>query len=105
METKSSSPIRGIVFSIVSALAIIAGTYLYWQHQSNYPSTTDAQIKGDKFDISPQISGKVAKVYIKNNQLVKTGDKLIKIDNRSLKLALAKAKANLNSAKNNLDSL
>ena len=67
---------------ILIPLCILLGTlaiYLYWD-ASHYQSTDDAYIETHMVKIAPKVSGEVVEVYIDDNQQVKEGDLVVKID-------------------------
>jgi membrane fusion protein (multidrug efflux system) len=68
-------------------------------------STDNAYVEGDISDISPQIDGYIAAVLVGDNQLVKAGDVLVRIDDRDFKARLDRANAALDTMKANLGTL
>ncbi len=76
-------------------LAAIAGLFLYYH---NRESTDDAQIDGHITPIASKIYGKVASVLVDDNQAVKAGQLLVKIDARDYQSAVDQAKAALDLA-------
>ena len=91
---KKKSWVPFIILGIVLVLGVIAGV-IYYLHARNYESTDDAFVDGHVVQVSPQVGGKVIKVYFDDNAVVKKGDSLIDIDPRPLQVALEKAKAQL----------
>lgn len=81
-----------IVASIV-VLAVAAAGVFYWLHSRDFATTDDAFVEGHVVAMSPQVSGRVAKVYVKDNQVVKAGDPLIDLDATDYEVALQQAKA------------
>ena len=73
-------------------LAALAGLFLYYH---NRESTDDAQIDGHITPIASKIYGKVADVLVDDNQAVKAGQVLVKIDPRDYQAAVDQAKAQL----------
>jgi len=79
-----------------TALLMVAAAYLaqQWLTVGRYMQTTDdAYVGGDLTVLSSKVSGFVAEVRAADNQHVKAGDLLIKLDDRDLRAALAKAEA------------
>jgi membrane fusion protein, multidrug efflux system len=76
-------------------LAAIVGLFLYYH---NRESTDDAQIDGHITPIASKIYGKVANVLVDDNQAVKAGQLLVKIDARDYQSAVDQAKAALDLA-------
>ena len=60
----------------VILLAVVYGLR-YWRFASTHASTDDAQLASDVIQISPQVSGTVAQVLVRENQVVKAGDVLV----------------------------
>ena len=79
----------------VVLLAVIIGLFLYYH---NRESTDDAQIDGHITPIASKIYGKVASVLVDDNQAVKAGQLLVKIDPRDYQAAVDQAKAALELA-------
>ncbi len=67
-------------------------------------STDDAQIEADVVAVAPQVGGRVARVLVKDNQLVKQGDVVLEIDDQELRAKLDQAKAELATANAELRS-
>lgn len=63
------------------------------------PVTPQARVYHPVVQISPQISGRVTKVLVSNNQPVKAGDILFEIDQSTYLLAVEQAKLTLDDAK------
>jgi membrane fusion protein (multidrug efflux system) len=83
-----------IVGGIVLLLAAIFGVR-YWLHARTHETTDDAFIDGHIVQVSPKLSGYVAKIYVKSNQEVKEGDLLAEIDPRDYEAKLEQARAAL----------
>lgn len=91
-------PLAIIVGLVVIALLAVAG-YIYWQRNIHpYESTDDAFIDTRQFPIAPKVSGYVTEVAVGDNQHVKTGDLLFRIDPRDYQTALEQAQAQIASA-------
>jgi membrane fusion protein (multidrug efflux system) len=99
-QSWTRKPRRGparIIVPIVLVVLLVAG-YFLWQYFGSYESTDDAQIDGHLNAISARISGQVNEVLAIDQQLVKKGDVLVKIDPRDYEVAIAKAEADLADA-------
>ncbi len=79
---------------ILVLAALIIGGYFYWLHEKRYPSTDDAYIQAHVINIAPQVSGKVARIYVANQQHVKKGQILFTLDPIPFEIAYHKAAAN-----------
>ena len=73
-------------------LAVIIGLFLYYR---NRESTDDAQVDGHITQISSKVYGRVADVLVNDNEQVKAGQILVKLDPRDYQAALDQAKAQL----------
>ena len=81
-------------------LCVALGTWgvRYWSVGRFIESTDDAYVKADSTTVAPRISGYIAQVLVKDNQPVKAGQVLARIDDRDLQTALREANANLAAA-------
>jgi membrane fusion protein (multidrug efflux system) len=71
--------------------------YYLWQ-QSIHESTDDAFIEGDVTVISPRVSGHIDRVFINDNQVVKTKDLLCDLDPRDYQASFDLSKAQVDAA-------
>jgi membrane fusion protein (multidrug efflux system) len=80
-----------------AALLIAAGAVWYghnwWTVGRFFESTDDAYVGADVTVMAPKVAGFIATVAVTDNQTVKAGDLLVKIDDRDYRAALAKADA------------
>lgn len=84
---------------ILGAAALIAvGTYFVWSYYSTRESTDDAQINGHIIPISARVSGFVEQVMVEENQEVKAGTVLGRIDPAEYRIAVEHAEADLADA-------
>lgn len=77
-------------------LAIWLG-YKYWWALSHV-STDNAQVEGHIVPVLPRVGGFVAEVKVMDNQSVKSGDLLVRIEDRDYRSKLAQAEADLELA-------
>jgi membrane fusion protein (multidrug efflux system) len=82
---------------LVPVLAVV-GLYFFAQSMS-YESTDDAFIDGHITNVAPKIAGRIDKVFINDNQLVKKGDPIVEIDPRDYDAQLRQKQAALESTK------
>ena len=85
------------------ALAIIAAGLVYWLDARHYESTDDAFIDADISQISAQISGRVTKILVQDNQDVSAGQILVQIDPRDEQMRLDQMAAQRDQAAAQLD--
>ena len=83
---------------LVVALAIIAA-WLVWNYYTQSPWTRDGKVRAEQVGVTPQVSGSILQLNVRDNQLVKAGDVLFRIDDTPYKIALLNARAQLAKAK------
>jgi membrane fusion protein (multidrug efflux system) len=83
---------RILLIAGVALVVIFAGLYLYYH---NRESTDDAQVDGHITPISSKIYGRVAEVLVNDNEQVKAGQVLVRIDPRDYQAELDQAKGEL----------
>ena len=83
---------------VVVLIAAIGAGVIWWLNARQYESTDDAYIDARTVPISAQITGDIVDVAVTDNQLVATGDPLVRIDPRDYRAALAQAQAQLEQA-------
>jgi membrane fusion protein, multidrug efflux system len=89
---------RFLLLVVLPLVAAIAGVTFYL-NGGRYVTTDDAYVGAQKVLITPDISGKIEKVIVKEGQQVKEGDVLFEIDPVPFRLAVASAKATLDQAR------
>jgi membrane fusion protein, multidrug efflux system len=95
---------RTLLLVVVPLIALVGGVIFYLSG-GRYATTDDAYVGAQKVLITPEISGKVAKVLIREGQHVKAGDELFEIDAVPFRLALQQAQAALETTKINFSTL
>src|SRR6478609_10802925 len=84
------------------AIAALAGAawygWDYWTVGQYLVSTDDAYVKADSTTIAPKVSGYLREVLVGDNEPVKTGEVLARIDERDFKVALDQAKSDVAAA-------
>ncbi|MGG5838516.1 efflux RND transporter periplasmic adaptor subunit [Huaxiibacter chinensis] len=86
---------------IVLALALIAGWWL-WNFYMQSPWTRDGKVRAEQVSITPQVSGSITTLRVKDNQYVKQGDVLFRIDETPYHIAVLNAEAQLAKAQSEL---
>src|SRR5262249_42855304 len=100
---------RGVVSLLVLGSLAAAGYYgeRYWTIGQYLESTDDAYVKADFTVIAPKVAGYITDVLVEDNQPVKAGQILARIDDRDFRTALDQARANVTAAEaaiRNLDA-
>ncbi|MXP26731.1 biotin/lipoyl-binding protein [Altererythrobacter indicus] len=93
---------------IAVVVLVIAGIawFVHYQTVGKYmQSTDDAFVQADSVTISPKISGYVEEVLVKDNQFVKKGDPLVRIDPRDYRAQAQQAQAQIDVAKANANAI
>lgn len=88
---------RPLLLIVLPAIALIAGIAFYLSG-GRYVTTDDAYVGAQKVLITPDISGKIDKVTVREGQQVNKGDLLFEIDPVPFRLAVEQAKAKLHEA-------
>lgn len=101
METltaaKPASRIRSIAL-MLSVPLLLAGLPNYYIANDHYVSTDNAYIHQDKVSISAEVGGNIVEVAVHENQHVKAGDLLFRIDPAPFRIAAAQADATIAAA-------
>jgi membrane fusion protein, multidrug efflux system len=95
---------RFLLLVVLPLLAAIAGLVFYL-NGGRYVTTDDAYVGAQKVLITPDISGKIDSVVVREGQHVKEGDVLFTIDREPFQLAVDQAKAQLAQARTTYDNL
>src|SRR5215468_3735670 len=96
--------LRTILLVGLPAIVLVIGLGIYLSG-GRYISTDNAYVGAQKVLITPDISGKIVKVAIREGQHVNPGDELFSLDREPFALALAQAKAKLDTARSDFDKL
>ncbi len=88
---------RWLLLVVLAVLAV--GTYWLWSYYSTRESTDDAQIDGHIDPISARVGGTVVEVNVDDNQVVKAGTVLVRIDPKDYQVALDRAQADAAAAR------
>lgn len=86
-------------------LALIIGGVVYWRSLQGQVSTDNAYVHLDKVSVSGQVTGKIVEVLVRENQHVKAGDLLFRIDPEPYQLQIAQADASIAGAQASQASL
>ncbi|MCP3462835.1 HlyD family secretion protein [Bradyrhizobium sp. CCGUVB23] len=105
VETPSAPPrklnFRKLLLAGVAAAALAGASWYgwdYWTVGRFLVSTDDAYVKADNTTIAPKVSGYLVQVQVADNEQVKAGQVLARIDDRDFKVALDQARADVAAA-------
>ncbi|MFZ0102380.1 MAG: HlyD family secretion protein [Pseudolabrys sp.] len=96
--------LRMILLVGLPALAVVIGLGIYLSG-GRYISTDNAYVGAQKVLITPDISGKITHIAVREGQHVNSGDELFTLDREPFALALQQAKAKLDAARSNFNKL
>ena len=93
---------RFLVTGVMVALAGVLGWHL-WDYYMDEPWTRDGKVRADVVRLAADVSGIVSEVDAKDNQTVRKGDVIFRIDQARFTLVLRQAEAQMESSKAALD--
>ena len=93
----------GLVLCLGAVVAVTAGWA--WVRSSGEASTDNAYIRGDMTSLAPKVAGYVTAVEVEDNQTVRAGDVLFRIDDRDYRARLAQAVADVEAAQARLTNV
>ncbi len=96
-EEKQVQQKKKFITIAVIVLVIIAGI-LFYINSLKYQTTDDAYVESDLIQIAPRVSGQIKEIYIQDNQPIKEGDLIAKIDDTDYKIKLEQAQAQYEKA-------
>ncbi len=86
------------VLLCLAAIALAVGAWM-WVRSDGGVSTDNAYVRGDVTSLAPKVGGYVRAVEVEDNETVKAGDVLFRIDDRDYRARLAQAEANVEAAR------
>ncbi|MFA7604311.1 MAG: HlyD family secretion protein [Novosphingobium sp.] len=98
---------RGLrrILMLAAPVVVLIGALYFYLTGGRYESTDNASLQTGLVAVSASVSGKVVAVEVKENQLVRKGDVLFRLDPDSFRTAVAAAEAQLASARTDVGSL
>jgi membrane fusion protein, multidrug efflux system len=96
---------RRLLLLVVLPIIAVIGGLTFYLSGGRYVGTDDAYVGAQKVLITPDISGKIEKVVVKEGQHVNAGDVLFEIDPVPFRLAVDQARATLEQAHTTYDNL
>jgi membrane fusion protein (multidrug efflux system) len=101
---KGRKRLRMVLLVVIPLIALIGGTAIYLMG-GRYISTDNAYVGAQKVLITPDISGKIVDVAVREGQHVTPGDELFALDAEPYKIALAQAQAKVAAARSDYEKL
>ena len=93
------------VLMIAGPLVLLVAAGSYWRMGGRYETTENAYLHQARIGVATSVSGRVDKVLIADNQIVKTGDVLFELDQTPFQIALAQADAAVAAARIGVEQL
>lgn len=93
-----------ILFFSVPLLLVVAAA-IWWVTSGGSVSTDNAYVRQDKVSISAEVGGRIIEVAVRENQSVKAGDLLFRIDPEPFRIALEQADADIAAAEARITTL
>ncbi len=96
---------RQVVKVTVTAVIVVAAvlaSYALWLHYREAPWTRDGRVRAEVVQVAPDVAGIVLEVSVRDNQEVRKGDTLLRIDPVRAKIVLAQAEATVRGLKSQL---
>lgn len=88
-----------LVAAAVALFAALGGGWRWASEWRYWQTTDDAYVEGDITNMAPKVSGHVVQVAVGDNQSVRAGDVLVRIDDRDFKAKVAEMRALLAARK------
>jgi membrane fusion protein, multidrug efflux system len=98
MSAPGRPRLRAVLLLVVPVLAVMAGL-LIWQQGGRYITSENAYVRADIVQISPEVTGRVVEVLVRDHARVEAGTVLLRIDPEPFRLAVEKAEAELDAAR------
>ena len=92
-ETKQEHKPKKRFVAIAAVVALAVGGVFFVRDMMMYQSTDDAYVETTTVQVAPRVSGQITEVFITDNQAVKAGDLVAKIDAADYEVKLASAEA------------
>ncbi len=98
MNRLPAALMRSLATILIVVAALLVAIWM-WNHYERSPWTRDGRVRADVVRVTPDISGLVTSVAVRDNQQVKAGDLLFVLDTPRYSMALEEAEARIASAK------
>jgi membrane fusion protein, multidrug efflux system len=101
---RTNSLLRALLLVVVPVAIVTAGIAA-WLQGGGVAATDNAYVKTDKLPISAEVAGTVRTVLVTENQAVKAGQPLFRLDDAPFRVALARAEARVAQARTDVAAL
>lgn len=106
-QSKTRVPDKALRMKVTGAV-VVAGLVLVWILYARFvdnPWTRSGQVRADVININSYVAGKIVKVHVQTEELVKEGQLLFEVDPASYQLAVDQAKVVLDQAQEEVQAL
>lgn len=90
---------------LLAPVVLVLGALAFYLHGGRYEQTDNAYLQSGLVSVSPNIAGRVIAVEVRNNQHVRKGDVLFRIDPAPFQAAVDEAEAQLAASRTEVGSL
>ena len=107
VATRKKLSLRKLLLMGAAVIAVAGASwygYDYWTVGQYLVSTDDAYVKADNTTVAPKVGGYLDRVLVADNEQVKAGQVLARIDDRDFRVALDQAKADVLAANATISS-
>lgn len=107
-EQRIGRPTRAAVRRILligGPVLVVVATIVVYLSGGRYVSTDDAYVQAARVEISTNVSGRISEIDVRDNQPVRAGQLLLRLDPRRFQIAVADAEAQLAAARIRIPSL
>ena len=101
--TQPNKKTIGLLLCLGAVVVVAAGWA--WARSNGETSTDNAYVRGDVTSLAPKVGGYVTAVEVEDNQTVRAGEVLFRIDDRDYRARLAHAEANVEAAQARLSNV
>ncbi|GAB7524044.1 multidrug transporter subunit MdtN [Paraburkholderia sp. 2C] len=103
MNEATHQPRRHSVPALIIVMVAVVLLVTVLLRIDRFPSTDDAYVYADTINVVPEVNGRIVDLPVKDNQAVKRGDLLMRIDPRPYRDALDEARARLKTLDAQID--
>ena len=96
--------LRPFLVGIVPLIIAAVGLY-FWLNAGQFVSTDNAYVRQDKVSVSSDVAGRIVEVAVRENQAVRAGDLLFRIDPAPYRIAVEQANAAIANAQVSVQTL
>ena len=93
-EIKENNKKKMPIWMIITIAIAVVGSLAWFIHDAlKFQTTDDAYVETTTVSVAPKVSGEIVEVLVTDNQYVKEGDVVARIDNKDYKIRLEQAEA------------